>query len=79
MENRLSTDSTAATYKTQSAKIAVDKPFSIEVVAGMPTTVTVLPTRRAKNSVLANENWTLSLAGAWQITSTSTRETNAGA
>ena len=37
MENRLSTDSTAATYKTQSAKIAVDKPFSIEVVAGMPT------------------------------------------
>ena len=37
MENRLVPTAPQLTYKTQSAKIAVDKPFSIEVVAGMPT------------------------------------------
>lgn len=45
MENRLSTDSTAVTYKTESAKIAVGKPFSIEVVACVDDDDAIAPKR----------------------------------
>ena len=45
MENRLSADGTAVAYKTDPAKIAVGKPFSIEVVACVDGAAATAPTR----------------------------------
>ena len=76
MENRLSVDGTAVAYKTDPAKIAVGKPFSIEVVAcvdaGMPMHghgMNYTPSEKKLGPGHSKfDGMVFHMPGAWQIT-----------